>query len=115
MVIQQVLMMEMIISYNGSSTVDYYLCSPDLFQFVCGFDVKDMNMYSDHCPISLEINSLRLPTQRDCGYENGMERWKSTWYQHYLSTGSSVKFNKMLKCRSIISEEVQYWGGNSQV
>ena len=27
-------------TYNGSSTVDYSICSPDLFQSVCGFDVK---------------------------------------------------------------------------
>ena len=50
-------------TYNGSSTVDYYLCSPDLFQFVCGFDVKDMNMYSDHCPILFEMRLIHCDFQ----------------------------------------------------
>ena len=86
-------------TYNGSSTVDYYLCSHDLFQFVYGFYVKDVNMYSDHCPISLEINSLRLPTQRVAETVVTKMVWdveKVREYQHYLSTGSSVKFNEMV-------------------
>ena len=77
------------LTYNGSSTVDYYLCSPDLFEFVCGFDVKYMNMYSDHCPISLEINSLRLPTQRvseTVVTKMVLDVEKVRKYQHYLST-----------------------------
>ena len=52
-------------TYNGSSLVDYFKCTPDLFQNIKDFHVKDADVYSEHCPIILELNAPQL--SRRCG------------------------------------------------
>ena len=48
-------------TYRGSSTVDYVLCSADHFHMIKYFEVKDITILSDHCPIvfSIEANIKR--------------------------------------------------------
>ena len=42
-------------SFNGSSTVDYFLLNPDDFKHVTGFSILDTNEFSDHCAIEFMV------------------------------------------------------------
>lgn len=45
------------IGTQGTSTIDYAICSLNLFKYVKHFFVEDMAWYSDHCAISLILKS----------------------------------------------------------
>ena len=45
--------------YNGSSVVDYCLMSCHLYDTARYFKVHDPQFYSDHCPISVALNTRR--------------------------------------------------------
>ena len=86
-------------TYNGSSVVDYFICTPDLFQNINDFHVKDAVVYSDHCPIILELNAPQL--NRRCGTESAVSKmiWdadKINEYRLNLQNYSSAKFDEML-------------------
>ena len=54
-------------SSRGHSVVDYFVCSQNLIQKVLKLHVNNLTMFSDHCPIELNIH---LPLQRDSGKKN---------------------------------------------
>ena len=45
------------IAPNGSSVIDYMLASQSLFEFIQFFEVHDPNILTDHCCISLHLES----------------------------------------------------------
>ena len=86
-------------TYNGSSVVVYFVCTPDLFQNVNDFHVKDSDVYSDHCPIVLEPNAPQL--SRRCGTESVVPKMisdadKINEYRLNLQHSSSAKYDEML-------------------
>ena len=85
--------------YNGSSTVDYFMSSPALFDIVYDLQVKDINEFSDHCPVELQLRLSNNPRQTTV-----RKAEKMTWdaekidnYRQNLSSEMAInKFNHML-------------------
>ena len=44
---------------RGCSVVDYLLVSADLQQIISKFQIAELTMYSDHCPIIFELKQSR--------------------------------------------------------
>ena len=44
-------------TYNGSSVVDYVLAQTGIRERIVSFEVDDLQLHSDHCPILLELNA----------------------------------------------------------
>ena len=49
--------------YNGSSTVDYFMSSAVLFDIVYDLQVKDINEFSYHCLVELQLRLSNNPRQ----------------------------------------------------
>ena len=44
------------VTYNGSSTVDYVLCSSYMLAIFDNFNVTPQNTFSDHNPLLFQLN-----------------------------------------------------------
>lgn len=78
---------------QGPSVVDYFLCSQELFKDVMHMKVKDLQIFSDHCPLELKI---RLPYS----YRNPKENFKSKDFRKKNNEKENI-------------EELYLWNDNS--
>lgn len=59
-------------NHNGSSVVDYFICSKALKQDILSMTVHPLSQYSDHCPIELNIvaSPFHKKTKKYCSPDN---------------------------------------------
>ena len=84
---------------NGSSVVDYIICSEHLTSRVLYFRVQVLNTFSDHCPLTCSLD-LSIPTTKVLKLDDFEKASKPyTWckftdskkFQHLLSTNDIKK------------------------
>ena len=56
-------------TYNGSSVVDYVLAQTSIRERIVSFEVDNLQLHSDHCPILLKLNT-------GISYRNSLEETK---------------------------------------
>ena len=96
-------------TYNGASTVDYYLCCAPLFDLFCEFKVHDINEFSDHCPVEAH---LKLSHNPRCSIVSKVAE-KLLWdeqkrgiFLQILCEGAAVSnFNEMLSIINYVPGE----------
>lgn len=82
---------------QGCSVVDYFICSHDLLKDVISMRVKNLQVYSDHCPLEMKI---RLPLI------NKDNTYKRMRYQH--NQNISYNINEKLSIK-----ETYQWDSSS--
>ncbi len=45
---------------NGSSAIDYIICSLPLFKYIQSIKVHDLDWFSDHCQVSVKFNTQHI-------------------------------------------------------
>ena len=72
------------VTSQGASTVDYVLCSADHINTVNYLEVKDINEFSDHCPVIFSVDAnLPQPVEQPAQPYNKM-KWKADKKEDYL-------------------------------
>ena len=90
--------------YNGSSCVDYIMCSPALYkEFVC-FEVGDPNIYSDHCWIDFSLSVGQKPEAARASAKSYKFKWDETKRQDYINV---LMNNETIESLELIKREIQ--------
>ena len=72
------------ITHRGTSTVDYVLCSADHMNTVKYFEVKDINEFSDHCPITFAVEANIEHPEKQPGQIYHKMKWEDSKKDEYL-------------------------------
>ncbi len=77
------------LKYNGSSVVDYNLISKDIFSIVESFNVLPLTEFSDHRPLSLNLNTSNI-----CDSPKDSEEFPITCApgKYIFANGSKTKY-----------------------
>ena len=87
-------------THNGTSTVDYLLCSPSIMSYITEFTVRDQNDFSDHCPIDFSLLTHSAPQAEEVGQCSGKIVWDSNKCEDFMCnlvrTPSTSRFEEMM-------------------
>ena len=87
-------------THNGTSTVDYLLCSPSIMSYITEFTVRDQNEFSDHCPIDFSLLTHSEPQAEEVGQCSGKIVWDSNKCEDFMCnlvrTPSTSRFEEMM-------------------
>ena len=91
------------VGHRGSSLVDYVLASDNIFNLIADFSVEEPNILSDHCLISLELQSSGTVSNKNykntCHVRNGQVYSKLVWNNDFKD-----RFVEELQSESIVSQ-----------
>ena len=105
---------------KNSSTVDYFLCTAHVFEFVSNLEIQEYScLYSDaHCPISLAINirdvSLNASMINEGTSKPKVKLWNECNAEAYLENFEYSKVNEIseylnsLLSKNINCEDINY-------
>ena len=73
-------------SYRGRSVIDYALCTIEMFKYISEFKVQDLNEWSDHCLLSLSIDTdCMTSTTTNSSFIHKL-KWNSDKKEEYIKS-----------------------------